>query len=100
MQQLTLQFDGYADSRPVIDVSTTKQCNGCSHAGNVVFPRWKQGVPMAGTMASLRAWLDAKSEIFTALCGSEGDVFTHGDVVKAHLYMAAVLILIGIGGAL
>lgn len=55
---------------------------------------------MAGTMASLRAWLDAKSEIFTALCGSEGDVFTHGDVVKAHLYMAAVLILIGIGGAL
>ena len=26
MQQLTLQFDGYADSRPAIDVSTTKQC--------------------------------------------------------------------------
>ena len=26
MQQLTLQFDGYADSRPVIDVSTTKPC--------------------------------------------------------------------------
>lgn len=27
MQQLTLQFDGYADSRPVIDVSTTKPCS-------------------------------------------------------------------------
>ena len=26
MKQLTLQFDGYADSRPVIDVSTTKPC--------------------------------------------------------------------------
>ena len=25
MQQLTLQFDGYADSRPVIDVGATKQ---------------------------------------------------------------------------
>ncbi len=25
MQQLTLQFDGYADSRPVIDVSATKR---------------------------------------------------------------------------
>lgn len=25
MQQLTLQFEGYADSRPVIDVSTTKR---------------------------------------------------------------------------
>lgn len=27
MQQLTLQFDGYADSRPVIDVGTTKKCS-------------------------------------------------------------------------
>ena len=49
---------------------------------------------------NLREWLNAKSETFTALCGSEGDVFTHGDVVKAHLALAAVLILIGIGGAL
>ena len=49
---------------------------------------------------NLREWLNAKSETFTALCGSEGDVFTHGDVVKAHLCLAAVLTLIGIGGAL
>jgi hypothetical protein len=27
MQQLTLQFEGYADSRPVIDVGTTKKCS-------------------------------------------------------------------------
>lgn len=27
MQQLTLQFEGYADSRPVIDAGTAKQCN-------------------------------------------------------------------------
>ena len=49
---------------------------------------------------STREWLSAKSETFTALCGTEGDVFTHGDVVKGHLCLAAVIILIGIGGAL
>ena len=49
---------------------------------------------------NLKAWWNARSETFTALCGTEGDVFTHGDVVKAHLSLAAVLILIGIGGAL
>lgn len=48
-----------------------------------------------------KAWWQSTSETFTALCATEkGDVFTHGDVVKAHLYLAAVLILIGIGGAL
>ena len=49
---------------------------------------------------STREWLSAKSETFTALCGTEGDVFTHGDVVKAHLWLALLFILIGIGGAL
>jgi len=49
---------------------------------------------------ALLEWWNAKSQSFTALCGTEGDVFTHGDVVKAHLCLAAVLILIGIGGAL
>ena len=49
---------------------------------------------------SAREWLSAKSEPFTTLCGTEGDVFTHGDVVKAHLWLALLFILIGIGGAL
>lgn len=50
---------------------------------------------------NLKAWLAAKTETFTALCATEkGEVFTHGDVVKAHLALAAVLILIGIGGVL
>ena len=53
-----------------------------------------------GIVKNLKAWWNARSETFTALCGTEGDVFTHGDVVKAHLYLVAVLILIGIGGAL
>ena len=49
---------------------------------------------------NLKVWWQSTSETFTALCGTEGDVFTHGDVVKAHLWLAVVLILIGIGGAL
>ena len=50
---------------------------------------------------SVKAWWCAASNSFTALCATEeGEVFTHGDVVKAHLALALVLILIGIGGAL
>ena len=55
---------------------------------------------LKAVVKNLKAWWNARSETFTALCGTEGDVFTHGDVVKAHLSLAAVLILIGIGGAL
>lgn len=58
MQQLTLQFDGYADSRPVIDVSTTKQRSKvsiCSHAGNKTFPHWEQIIPTLGIITALRS---------------------------------------------
>ena len=55
---------------------------------------------MESIVKNWKAWWNAKSQTFTALCGTEGDVFTHGDVVKAHLWLAAVLTLIGIGGAL
>lgn len=50
---------------------------------------------------NLEVWWNARSESFTALCATdEGEVFIYGDVVKAHLWLAAVIILIGIGGAL
>lgn len=50
---------------------------------------------------NMKVWWSTTSKSFTALCATEeGEVFTHGDVVKAHLALAAVLILIGIGGAL
>ena len=53
------------------------------------------------TVENLKVWWKTASNSFTALCATdEGEVFTHGDVVKAHLALAAVLILIGIGGAL
>ena len=60
-----------------------------------VLSRWES------TVENLKVWWSATSNSFTALCATEkGEVFTHGDVVKAHLALAAVLILIGIGGAL
>ena len=53
MQQLTLQFEGYADeTRQPVEVSATTQRNKVSessHAGNNPFPRWEQSVPMLGT---------------------------------------------------
>ena len=55
---------------------------------------------LKAVIKNLKVWWQSTSDTFTTLCGTEGDVFTHGDVVKAHLYLAAVLILIGIGGAL
>ena len=72
MQQLTLQFDGYADSRPAIDVSTTKPCSKvtiCSHAGNKTFPHWEQTVPTPGIKLVLReTWrsivLSAQATLF------------------------------------
>ena len=72
MQQLTLQFDGYADSRPAIDVGATKQRSKeseCSHAGNVMFPHWEQSIPTLGTRAALRAWLGQSSPFFSSFAG-------------------------------
>ena len=49
---------------------------------------------------NFETWWNSISVTFTRLCATdEGESFTHGEVVKAHLY-AAVVILIGIGGAL
>lgn len=49
---------------------------------------------------NLETWWYGTSHTFTALCATEdGESFTHGEVVKAHLFMA-VLVLLGIGGAL
>ena len=57
MQQLTLQFDGYADSRPIIDAGTARQCSKvsiCSHAGNKTFPHWEQSIPTLGIISAVR----------------------------------------------
>ncbi len=43
-------------------------------------------------------WLDAKSETFTSLCGTEGEVFTHRDAVRAHLYLIGVFAIMCVAG--
>ena len=53
---------------------------------------------VGAAVKSLKAWLSAKSETFTALCGTEGDVFTHGDVVKAHLGVLLFILILGVAG--
>lgn len=108
MQQLTLQFEGYADEiRQPVDVTAparkavqvvNRQAGRARSAAFRLSARARRIV--SPWHEAWQAWAAKRSETFTALCGSEGDVFTHGDVVKAHLALAAVLILIGIGGGL
>jgi hypothetical protein len=45
------------------------------------------------------AWWNTKNVTFTRLFATEeGEVFTHGQVVLAHLGMAAFIIILGVAG--
>lgn len=105
MQQLTLQFEGYADqAQQPIDAGTARQCNVVSDpAARIKSAAYGLTVRARRIVSpwvdAWQAWAARRSETFTALCGFEGDVFTHGDVVKAHLWLALLFTLIGIGGA-
>ena len=103
MQQLTLQFDGFADSRQPETQGTAKQCQGAEiqKAFQHFFVGLRKSVAKPSVKKSIALWWTAPSSSFTAACATDrSDVFTHGDAVKAHLMLAAVLVLIGIGGAL
>jgi hypothetical protein len=52
------------------------------------------------TAKNFNAWWNSTSKTFTSLTGTEGDTFTHGNVVLAHLWSVLALIIIGIGGSL
>lgn len=72
---------------------------------NWQFTQSKLAVYLAQTLSrrreALRRWWWEPSQTLTALCATDrGEVFTHRDVVIAHLVLTAVLVLIGIGGAL
>ncbi len=102
MQQLTLQFDGYADSRPAIDVGATKQRSKeseCSHSGNVVFPHWERSIPTLGTWAALRAWLGQSSPLVSSLAGESvsrlNAIFAAVAVVSGFLFASFMAILQG-----
>ena len=47
---------------------------------------------------SLQTWWLRESPTFTALCGTEGDVFTHGDVVKAHALLLGLFLILCVAG--
>ena len=64
--------------------------------GQVVQPSVLSRVKAA--VKSFREWADARSDSFTALCGTEGDEFTHGDVLKAMLYLATVFAVMCVAG--
>lgn len=67
--------------------------------GQVVQPSMLSSV--GSIVKNCKAWWNARSESFTALCATdEGEVFTHGSVVKAHAVAVGVLAMIGLGGAL
>lgn len=55
------------------------------------------------TTTSIRQWWHAKSETFSRL--GDGDTYTHGEVVLAHLFVVLLFIICGLaellgGGAL
>jgi hypothetical protein len=49
------------------------------------------------TVKNCNTWLDAQSRTFSSLCGEK---VTHKDVILSHLWYAAAIIIIGIGGVL
>lgn len=55
--------------------------------------------PVQGACLGLaRAWWHAPSPTFTALCGEDGEVFTHGEVVKANLLVVCLCVLLAVVG--
>lgn len=48
---------------------------------------------------NLKVWWSTTSKSFTDLCATEeGEVFTHGDVVKAHLGVLLFMFILGVAG--
>ncbi len=81
MQQLTLQFNGYAQVQQPVDAAAAKQRTVLS------------GVER--TAENLKSWLNSRSSRVSALAGEQ---FTHGEVLKAAAYGLAFLLLLGVAG--
>ena len=83
MQQLTFQFEGYADERwrPVDAGAATRRTSVTIREG----------------LARASAWLGGKAQTVSALCGED---FTRRDVLLAQAAAAALLIILGIVGSM
>ena len=46
---------------------------------------------------AIKAWLEAKSTLFSGICQEK---VTHREVIVAHAYAVALLLIIGIAGTL
>ena len=66
--------------------------------GQVVQP--SAAVKVAAAVENLKKWWNERSETFTLLCGTEGDTFTHGEVVLTHVGLAAFFVVLGVAGML
>lgn len=54
---------------------------------------------VGSTVENLKVWWSARSESFTALCATEeGEVYSHGDVVKVHLGVLLFILILGVAG--
>ena len=118
MKQLTLQFEGYAGSWQPENVNATKERKERGVSTLVVrtirtvsekYADCRSGLCALTDRAidaispwhtAWKQWASKRSETFTALCATEkGEVFTNGDVVKAHLWLAVIMALVAVGGA-
>ena len=52
---------------------------------------------MKPATTAIKKWWNAKSDLFTKMCATDPDEsFTHGEVVKMHLFLILLLIICGI----
>ena len=89
MQQLTLQFDGYADSSQPVDAGTARQCKDAGFYK--AFQHFFSGLAKSVTRPSVKIslWLREESPLFSAfagesitrihaICGTAAVVFSFG----------------------
>lgn len=116
MKQLTLQFEGYAGSWQPENVNATKERRGVStlvvrtiRTVSEKYADCRSGLCALTDKAidaispwhtAWKQWASKRNKTFMALCSTEkGEVFTNGDVVKAHLWLAVIMALVAVGGA-
>jgi len=56
---------------------------------------------MRPATTSIRKWWNKKNDLFSVVCSTDkSETFTNGEVVIAHLFIVAVVIIIGLAGSL
>ena len=99
MQQLTLQFEGYAPIGQPETQGTATQCHQISessHVGNKTFPHWEQNIPALGT--SRRCLKACELSVGWALKQVNSSAALSGVVTRVKLLaQGAFLVVFGFG---